>query len=315
MNKDSWYQVKFIRKKRKIRKIVTYQEDSIKLRHLRIKEFLEERVFTSKFTKAYKKKSSIFKNAKAHMYNDIFIKLDIQDFFNSVNHKILLDTLYFELNESTENPQFSKLELTKMIHLCSIDKKGIPLGLITSPTLANIYLKGFDNLLYGILKKRNLTNLIYTRYADDLTISFKYNNQIQEEVVEIIKVVSDLLKKYKLKLNLKKTKVIDLNVSNHVRITGVSIVKEDFNYRRVSVGRKKINDLYHDTMRLYKKLLEQGMVPTIDDSIEKNRIRGMESFIYSIEKKGYENVYSSQMLEHIKSEGFESLTDLIKRLP
>lgn len=132
------------------------------------------------------------------------------------------------------------------------------MGLITSPILANIYLKTFDNILYGKLKKLGLENIIYTRYADDLTISFKNPNEwgvarFNEELTYIEEVITKQLKKYRLKLNLKKKSIINLKVSNHVRITGISITKITDDKRRLSVGKKRINKLYDDALQLYIK--------------------------------------------------------------
>jgi len=314
----SWYKIKYIRKKRKIRRIVTYSDNSteIKNKHIGIKEFLEKNIYMSKFTKAYKKDSSIFKNAKAHMYNDVFIKLDIKDFFQNIDHKILLEILYFELNKSKSlsTIKYSKKQLLSLIELCSVSKRGLPLGLVTSPILANIYLKEFDNLLYGNLKKFGLNNIIYTRYADDLTISFKKTSQINivNEKKNIELLVSSLLKKNRLKLNFSKSKMIDFEISNHVRITGLNIVKDTNNFRRITVGRKRINDLFHQSMNLHLKLKEYSL--TDSDKLEILRIKGMESFIYSIEKKGYEYVFSNNMKESIYNEGFSNLTELIDAL-
>ncbi|MFJ6413909.1 reverse transcriptase domain-containing protein [Terribacillus saccharophilus] len=311
-DKDYWYEIKYIRKKRKIRRIVTYKDERMKQVHFKIKDYLEKNLLFSKFTKAYIRKSSIFLNAKAHMYNDVFIKLDIRDFFNSINHEVLLETLYYELNKNKEK-KVTKIEIAKIIRLCSIDKKGLPLGLITSPVLSNIYLKEFDNVLYGTLKKLNMENVIYTRYADDLTISFKSLVTSKQCLEQITLLVSKLLRKYKLKINVDKISMIDLNVSNHVRITGVSIIKDSNNYRKISVGRKRINDLYHKSIAMYRKL--QGTFPDNDDYMKIKQIKGLESFIYSVEKKGYEGVFSTEMNKQIRDLGFNSLNELITNLP
>ena len=314
-DKNQWYIIKYIQKKNKIRRIVTYNNESMRLKHLKIKEYLEANLLFSKFTKAYIKDSSIFKNAKAHMYNDIFIKLDIKDFFNSINHLILLEVLYYELNKKHIDKVVTKIEISKLINLCSIHKKGIPLGLITSPTLSNIYLKEFDNILYGSLRKLDKQDIIYTRYADDLTISFKSKDKLSKEDLEIIiSLVTKFLKKYKLKLNISKTNIIDLNISNHVRITGISIIKDQNNYRKISVGRKRINKLYHDTINMYSKIKNQNFILTEEDQYEIKKLKGMESFIYSIEKKGYNKIFSDDMKNYINILGYNSLSELITNL-
>lgn len=74
--------VKYIKTKNKVRKIVTYTENGeLRRYHEEVVKYLEKYTTNSIFAKAYVPRSSIYKNAKAHMYNDIFVKMDIKNFF------------------------------------------------------------------------------------------------------------------------------------------------------------------------------------------------------------------------------------------
>lgn len=93
----------------------------------------------------------------------------------------------------------------------------------------------------------NLDNVIYTRYADDMTISFK--NEIDMGMVNKIKKMIELQLSYLgLKINEKKFRSISLFTSNHIRITGINICRvnmyNDDNYRYLSVGRSKRELIY-----------------------------------------------------------------------
>ena len=221
--------VKYIKTKNKVRKIVTYTENGeLRKYHENVVKYLEKYATNSIFAKAYVPKSSIFKNAEAHMYNDIFIKMDVKNFFPNINHKYMAECLFFELNKNT---QISRKECYSIVKKCSVGEKGLPLGLVSSPALANLYMKEFDGLLYGSLKTMDLNNPIYTRYADDLVISFKSGTNDIDKIDAIKQEVRRLLKKVHLNLNEKKTKSYILNKTNHVRITGVSITKDEKNYR------------------------------------------------------------------------------------
>ena len=168
---DEQLVVKYIKTKNKVRKIVTYREcGELRRYHEAVVKYLNSNVSNSIFAKAYVPKSSIYKNAHAHMYNDIFLKMDIKDFFPSINHKKLAECLYFEINKKTS---ISRKECYDIVRKCSVGNKGLPLGLVSSPALANLYLKEFDGLLYGRIRNIGLNNPIYTRYADDMIISFK----------------------------------------------------------------------------------------------------------------------------------------------
>ncbi|MDE5931432.1 MAG: hypothetical protein K2H40_02980 [Lachnospiraceae bacterium] len=182
------------------------------------------------------------------MYNDIFLKVDILNFFPSLNHKYLAECLFYEINKNTE---ISRTECYDIVRKCSVGNKGIPLGLVSSPALANLYMKEFDGLLYGMIKKMNLTNPIYTRYADDMVISFKAEPDYERKIVEIQQIVKDLLKKVHLSINEKKTGIFSLEKSNHVRITGVSIVRDENGYRHISVGKKLKNEIFWAAINQY----------------------------------------------------------------
>lgn len=299
--------IRHIKTKSKIRKIVSYRSDDCELRryHQKINFFIHERFIPSVFSKAYINNCSIYDNAMAHLYNDYFILMDIKSFFNSICHKQLAERLFYELNLS-DNNSITKKECNQIIQDCSINSRGIPLGFITSPILSNIYLKDFDGIFYGKLKSIGLQNTIYTRYADDLTVSFKIADYLQIEAIKenIITLASDLLKRYGLRLNPQKTRIIDLRKSNHVRITGISITRDTNNYRHLSVGRKLKNKLYQDALCALQT----------DNKERVPEIKGLQSFILSIEKDGYEDIYSEKMLNKIHDLGFSSLKDLIDSL-
>ena len=77
---NEWYKEKYIKRKNKVRKIITYNDESVREKHSQINRILNEKLMFSKFSKAYIKGTSIFYNAKSHMYNDIFICIDIKRF-------------------------------------------------------------------------------------------------------------------------------------------------------------------------------------------------------------------------------------------
>ena len=97
---DNNYKVKYIKTKHKVRKIITYNSDMKKEEHEFIAHKLSKIFSPSIFSKGFVEKESIYTNAYAHLYNDVFIKLDIKDFFNSINHKLLNKIIYHELYEN-----------------------------------------------------------------------------------------------------------------------------------------------------------------------------------------------------------------------
>lgn len=182
----------------------------------------------------------------------------------------------------------------------------MPLGFVTSPALANLYLKEFDGLLYGKLKKMDIKRPIYTRYADDMVISFQSQEDYLEKIELIRSEIDNLLKRVHLSINHKKTKIINLEKTNHVRITGVSITKDKNNYRHLSVGRKLKNHIFWSAINQYDK--EEK------DYNEIAHIKGLYSFVLSIEKNGVENGYSDKMKSLLVERGYETLKQLLSSL-
>lgn len=297
-------QVKYIKRKNKLRKIVTYVgHNDLRKYHEEVVKYLKKNTRDSIFAKAYVQGSSIYKNADAHIYNDIFIKMDIKDFFQSIHHKYLAECLFFEINKNTN---ISRKECYDIVRKCSVGKKGLPLGLVTSPSLANLYMKEFDGILYGKLKHMELKNPIYTRYADDMIISFQSDSYNEEKIENILQLVRALLGRVHLSLNEKKTSVTNLKKSNHVRITGVSITVDQNNYRHISVGRKLKNELFWKAINLYEAQEKNGL--------EIMRLKGLLSFALSVEKKGIDSYYSEQMKDILKKKGFDNIKAMIDAL-
>lgn len=305
MNNQEYLEEKYIKTKKKIRKIVTYKEgeNTLRKKHEEILKYLNKECKSSLFAKAYIEHSSISKNARAHMYNDVFLFFDVKDFFPSINHQCLTEQLYKELSKKNTVTINS---CSKLVKMCSVHDKGLPLGLVTSPILSNIYMKEFDNVLYGKLKKFSLENVIYTRYADDIVISYKANETSDELIEQIKKCVKLCLKRVYLTSNEKKERVYCIKRGGHVRVTGINIICDENNYRSLSVGRKKKDKLYYDAL---KYIGEQR-----DDVAEGLKIKGYESFVLSVEGVGYEECYSEKMKEVIRQLGFSSLHELIKSI-
>lgn len=298
----------------KKRVLYTYKSESqLKNRHTMYLKFMMENFYPSIFTHAYVRKRSIYTNAIVHIKNDYFVKIDVKDFFPSLSHNILANSMYEELNRNNESA-ISLRQCADIVADCSVNKVGIPLGLITSPMLSNIYMKKFDGIFYGKLKKVGLKDVLYTRYADDIFVSFKVesgNDQAEDVFNEIIRICGIELNKIGLRINKQKTKTIDLNKSNHVKIAGVNLIKREDGTKRLTVSRSTVKELYFNAMRASQNI-QQGMIEA--ESVEVNRIKGLHSFILSIQKTGYSHILSAKMKDKIKARGYQSLEELISDL-
>ena len=161
----------------------------------------------SKYAKAYKRGISLKDNAKEHLNKNIILKLDIKDFFESIN--------FFDIYNSCFPIEYFPKEIGMLLtYLCTYNNF-LPQGAPTSSYISNLVMKGFDEDI-GFYCEEN--NISYTRYSDDLTFSGDFNPSV------IIKVVRKKLLKLGLKINDSKTCVI--KKGNKQIVTGIVVNKK-----------------------------------------------------------------------------------------
>ena len=86
----------------------------------------------------------------------------------------------FPFSEVARTPR-GRNALTKALSLCFLNG-GLPQGTPISPMLTNLMMIPFDHAIAGQLWK---DGFVYTRYADDITISHKYGFDYQEICAKI----------------------------------------------------------------------------------------------------------------------------------
>lgn len=146
-------------------------------------------------------------------YNKYLINIDIQDFFPSINYKLIFK-VFLKLGFNKEN---SKI-LTKLVTYNKILPQGSP----TSSYLSSLVLEDFDKQISKTSKEKGVS---FSRYFDD--ISFSGNSK--EDLFYIKNLAEIILKKINLILNEEKT---------------CFFKKEE---------RKEIHSIYFDFKNLYVK--------------------------------------------------------------
>lgn len=138
---------------------------------------------------AYVPGRSTYTALKVHQENKSkwFLKLDIHDFFGSHNKEYVMNTLndIFPFTILFKDQEY-KNNFEKAIYYAFLNDK-LPQGTPLSPTLTNVLMAGID---YDIQNYCNAKGLVYTRYADDILISSKYDfewKNVQKKIVEILK--------------------------------------------------------------------------------------------------------------------------------
>lgn len=139
-----------------------------------------------------------------HQYNKSkwFLKLDIKDFFTNCKEEFIHNQLkkifpFSMLYATTEGIK----AMNAFIARCTLNG-GLPQGTPLSPYLTNILMIPIDYALTSLLKQYDKQYFCYTRYADDLLISSKYDFDWQKIQREVQKILEDT----PLRINTQKTR-------------------------------------------------------------------------------------------------------------
>lgn len=131
------------------------------------------------------------------------IDADVERFFDSVDHKLMMGFVAEEISDGKVLGLIESWLTAGVMNKGEIEEtvEGTPQGGVISPLLANIYLHEMDKQvtrLYGVRM---------VRYADDVVILCK----TREKAERTLKRVEEILAGLKLRLNQKKTKIVNVN--------------------------------------------------------------------------------------------------------
>lgn len=170
---------------------------------------------------------SVVSNANVHKDSKSILKMDIKDFFPSIQLKRVIK-VFLSLGYPVGVSFF-------LASLCC-NKKALPQGAATSPVLSNLIAGRLDKALTTYAHEHGL---LYSRYADDLVFSGK-----KVEKVDITR-ISFLINRYDFKVNKDKTQLL-LEGRKRI-ITGISVFDGKLN-----LPRKTRRDIQSQVYRLVK---------------------------------------------------------------
>ncbi|MBE6980471.1 MAG: RNA-directed DNA polymerase [Ruminococcaceae bacterium] len=165
-------------------------DDILKAIQRQISEVLLIHMPVSRYAKAYRFGSSTLRNAKHHVGKQVVLKLDILHFFDSIRYSTVKDKVF--------PAEIYAEPLRILLTMLCYHKDALPQGAPSSPTITNIILYEFDELIGQWCRE---CGIAYTRYCDDMTFSGDF------EPEEVIRFVRLELKKIGFLLNEQKTRI------------------------------------------------------------------------------------------------------------
>jgi retron-type reverse transcriptase len=216
--RDSQYTRIIIPKRNGSQRILHAANPAIKQLQQLTYEKLSENFSPTDFAKGFVPGESIITNAYPHRRRSLILKFDIKDFFPSITYpRVRGMYMSYPFN-------FSEDFATILAQISCLDNNGgLPQGGVTSPYISNMLCRRLDK---NLAKYARRNRFIYTRYADDITLSTNKKNTPIDKVKEEI---SKIIEAEKFTVNRDKTRV--LFPSNRQIITGI-VVNDGVNVPR-----------------------------------------------------------------------------------
>lgn len=253
---------------------------------------------------SYRAHRGILSNAVPHLGCAVLVKLDIKDFFPNITLEQITDALDLGVNTIDFHPKFDLVKkygeshhskitgylntqaaqeaLTKLVY----SEQGLPQGAPTSPILSNLVMTAFDKEVYALVTSMDGA---YTRYSDDITISFKEDSS--QKIAQVIKFVEAKLVENGFKLNKKKSKINVLRPHQAQRICGVTI-----NSGKPTISRKQ---------RRLVRAAEHNAKSDKPSTFSEDQIKGHQSFQTYVKEHG-ELLAKGERIEYIKDSGISA---------
>jgi hypothetical protein len=243
-----------------------------------IKSKFLDHLIESENATAFKKNASILKNAQCHQNSKVVVRIDLKDFFPSINffrvrgffeslgHNPGIASVLALL--TTDAPR-KKIVIDGKTYFTQTSVHGLPQGTCTSPKLANLIAKNLDKRLNGLATKLP-ENWTYTRYADDLVFSTKAD---KSDVNRLLKACKKIVSDEGFQVNDKKTKV--MRNPNKMIVTGLLIND------RIRIPKKQLR-----IVRSFLHNCKEKGVKEISDLIGKDALlvaKGYLSFIKMVQ--------------------------------
>lgn len=229
-------------------------------------DILSEHVSIHPSAMAYIKGKSIKSNAMMHRKSSFLLKIDLENFFNSITPDMLFTSL---VNQGVKTSKSDNNILTQFLFWnrskADNEKLILSVGAPSSPFISNLIMHSFDNKLSTLCIQKGI---IYTRYADDMTFSTNKKDILFVFLKDLRRL---LCGEFNSKFSLNESKTVFSSKAHNRHVTGITITNDN----KLSIGRERkryISALIH---KFKNNRLSR------DDTLE---LKGLLSFASHIEE-------------------------------
>lgn len=260
-----YYNTFSIRKKDGTARIIASPKYSMKLIQRWILKEILEKVAVSEQSTAFKPGvgNGAVNNANVHRYKLYLLQVDIQDFFTSIKR----EKVYYIFRSIGYNSLISNI----FANICTY-KGYLPQGGVCSPYLSNLTCYKLDKRIKGLCDKRDI---LFTRYADDITLSSDDKIQLKK----VYQIIEEIINDEGFKLNHNKTRFLSPN--SHKVITGITV--NDRNLKASKEIKRKVRHMIHHSI-------------VSCDYKNNDIIRGYVAYVDSVE-----NEYRNRVIKYINN--------------
>ena len=231
---------------------------------------------------AYIKGRSTTDALKVHQKNNSnwYLKTDLSNFFGSTTLEFTMRMLsvIYPFCEVVKYEDGEKA-LRDAISLCFLDG-GLPQGTPISPLLTNVIMIPIDHEISRRLRASETNDFVYTRYADDATVSSKKGFLF----MGVIEMMNDVFKKFDAPYAIKKEKTHYGSRAGRNWCLGLMIYKD----KQITIG--------HENKKVFKAMLNNYIVARKDGKgwppEEVMTLRGKLSYYSNVEPEYFDYVIS-----------------------
>lgn len=272
-------------------RVLNVPNDKLKSIQSAINRVILSKFNISRYATGFVKGKGICDNAIPHIKAKTLMKIDIKDFFPSINfYQVFKQFLFFGYGKKVSNV---------LARICVDANMKLPQGAPTSPALSNLICLKLDARISAYCEKKSL---IFTRYADDITISS--NSKLSKnEILKIKNIISVILLDEGFVMNQQKFHYF--YQGSRFLITGI-VANE-----KISVPKEKIREIDNAIRYINKYGLEDHMkhIKCLNDNYI-GHLYGLASFIYMIDKE--KGIYYLNQLNNLNLRSTHGLSKLVR---